>query len=160
MVADMVRLQREIGCRPSEVCNLRWCDVDQTDDVWVYEPREHKTDHKGKRRLIAIRKDGQAILEKYRQRPVDDFIFVQKNRKKHKIMKIDAANYGIMIKSAAKQAGVIHWTPNQLRHRFATEVDGKETARLLLGHANQGMTERYIDHDKEKVKNAARRLDE
>ncbi|MDR0611105.1 MAG: tyrosine-type recombinase/integrase [Planctomycetaceae bacterium] len=158
-VADMVLLQREIGCRPSEVCNIRWCDIDQSDDVWIYEPFEHKTEHKGKRRLIAIRKTGQTILEKYRNRP-DGFIFRFKNKIQHKVTKYTAENYAAVILAATKRGKIKSWSPNQLRHRFATDVDRKETARILLGHANQNVTERYIDHDKEKVKTAARRLDD
>jgi integrase len=36
VVADMVRLQRATGMRPSEVCVLRPCDLDSTGDVWTY----------------------------------------------------------------------------------------------------------------------------
>jgi integrase len=45
IVADMVRLQRLTGMRPGEVCSLRPCDVNKTDDVWLYIPDEHKTEH-------------------------------------------------------------------------------------------------------------------
>ncbi|HWB14334.1 MAG TPA: hypothetical protein VG826_34230 [Pirellulales bacterium] len=43
VVADMVRFQRLTGARPGEICSLRPCDVDRTDDVWVYRPASHKT---------------------------------------------------------------------------------------------------------------------
>jgi integrase len=32
VVADMVRFQRLTGCRPGEVCSIRPCDVDRSDD--------------------------------------------------------------------------------------------------------------------------------
>ncbi|MDR0703952.1 MAG: site-specific integrase [Planctomycetaceae bacterium] len=162
-IADMVLLQYEIGCRPSEVCNIRWCDIDQSDDIWIYEPFEHKTERKGKRRLIAIRKTGQTILEKYRSKPESDFIFSSPNSKKRQKKgkrynnQYSVSGYESAIRRAALKAGVPHWTPNQIRHRFATDVD--DTAQILLGHTNKKVTNRYIDHDKEKVKQAARRLD-
>jgi hypothetical protein len=33
MVADMVRIQRFVGCRPAEVCLLRPADLDRSGDV-------------------------------------------------------------------------------------------------------------------------------
>lgn len=54
VVADMVRLQRLTGARPGEICSLRPCDVDQSSDVWVYRPAEHKTEHYEKDRVIAL----------------------------------------------------------------------------------------------------------
>jgi integrase len=37
-IAAMVRLQRLTGMRPGEVCIMRACDIDMTEDVWLYEP--------------------------------------------------------------------------------------------------------------------------
>jgi len=38
IIADMVRIQRLIGCRPNEVRIMRSCDIDREmyEDVWVY----------------------------------------------------------------------------------------------------------------------------
>ncbi len=47
------------------------------------------------------------------------------------------------------------WSPNQLRHTFATEVRslyGLEAAQASLGHANAGVTEIYAERDLEKAK--------
>ena len=54
VVADMVRFQRLTGCRPAEVCILRPCDVDTAGDVWSYRPESHKTEHRGRQRMIFI----------------------------------------------------------------------------------------------------------
>ena len=54
MVADMVRAQRLIGCRPDEICQLRPCDVDRSGDVWEFRPEQHKTKWRGKKRVILI----------------------------------------------------------------------------------------------------------
>ena len=53
VVADMVRLQRLTGMRPSEVCSLRPCDLDRSSDVWTYTPAGHKTIHHGRHTFIS-----------------------------------------------------------------------------------------------------------
>lgn len=65
IVADMVRVQRLCGCRPQDIRNMRSVDIDRSKDVWCYRPFTHKTEHQGKRRLIAIGPRAQAILTPY-----------------------------------------------------------------------------------------------
>lgn len=62
VVRQMVGFQRLTGCRPAEVCNLRSCDVDQSEDIWIYSPEVHKTEHLGRQRLIYIGPRAQQIL--------------------------------------------------------------------------------------------------
>ncbi len=62
VVRDMVNFQRATGCRPGEVCTLRPCDIDRSDEVWVYRPPHHKTEHVGRVRLIFIGPRAQAAL--------------------------------------------------------------------------------------------------
>ncbi|MDB4381236.1 hypothetical protein N9Z70_07570 [Mariniblastus sp.] len=38
VLRDMVEVHRLIGARPSEVCNIRPCDIDRTNEIWVYTP--------------------------------------------------------------------------------------------------------------------------
>jgi len=63
-VAAMVRLQRENGMRPSEVFRMTVKELDRSrpDGKWVYQPSKHKTQHKGKRRLIVFGKYDQSII--------------------------------------------------------------------------------------------------
>jgi integrase len=68
VVTDMIRLQRLTGMRPAEVCSLRPCDLDRSQDVWVYQPESHKTEHHGRSRLIFIGPRGQEILQPYLSR--------------------------------------------------------------------------------------------
>ena len=66
IVADIVRLQRLTGMRPSEVCGLRPCDIDHSGGkVWQYVPASHKTEHHGRQRVILIGPKAQAILRPY-----------------------------------------------------------------------------------------------
>jgi integrase len=75
IVADMIRLQRLSGMRPSEVCLLRPVDLDRSGDVWKYIPAEHKTQHRGKQRVIFIGRRGQAILLPYLLRSPEAYCF-------------------------------------------------------------------------------------
>jgi integrase len=183
---DMVRIQCLTGCRPSEICNIRWQDIDQSDaECWIYTPFEHKNEHKKKTRHVGFTAKAQKILEKYRHRPVDEFIFCPaetmrivferrkpnqtkpkklKRQKKHSILheKYTTRAYGQAVRNAAKKANVPKWSPNQTRHLFATNAENKtsrEIARILLGHENQSTTGIYIDETVEKVKQAAKLLD-
>ena len=65
VVADMVRLQRLLGGRPTELCIMRPCDVDRGGEVWVYTPSSHKTEHHGRERRIFVGPKAQAILAPY-----------------------------------------------------------------------------------------------
>ncbi len=71
VVADMVRLQRLTGCRPSEVCQVRPMDIDRTGDIWVYRPASHKTEHHERSRVIFIGPKAQAVLSDGQRQLVD-----------------------------------------------------------------------------------------
>jgi integrase len=54
-----------------------------------------------------------------------------------------------------------NWSPNQLRHTFATKIRkelGIEAASVLLGHSEVGVTQIYAQRDKESAIEALRRL--
>jgi integrase len=74
-VADMIRFQRLTGCRPNEVCQLRPCDIDQTGDVWQFVPATHKTEHRGRERVILIGPKAQAVLTRYLARGPEMYCF-------------------------------------------------------------------------------------
>ena len=76
VVADMVRFQRLTGCRPAEVCLLRPIDVQREDDVWLYRPESHKTEHHGRERIICIGPKAQSLLLPYLLRDETSFCFV------------------------------------------------------------------------------------
>ena len=75
VVRDMVRFQRLTGCRPGEVCRLRPCDIDRSDDVWQFRPETHKTEHHGRSRFIFIGPLAQAVLLPYLLRNSDAYCF-------------------------------------------------------------------------------------
>jgi len=86
VVADMVRFQRLTGCRPGEVCQLRPMDLDRNGDVWTYRPQSHKTEHRGRERLILVGPKAQAIIVSYLLRPADAYCFspIDSEAKRHR----------------------------------------------------------------------------
>jgi integrase len=150
VVADMVRLQRMIGCRPGEICSMRPCDVDTQGDVWCFVPATHKTEHYGRQRRIFIGPRGQDVLRKYLLRPADSFCFSppdseqirkreMRERRKTKVQpsqvdrrkrrpkwtpgdRYDKDDYARAVRRACDKTGVPRWAPNRLRHTAATEI--------------------------------------
>ena len=74
-VGDMVLLQRLTGMRPGEVCIMRPMDIDQSGEVWLYRPSSHKTEHRGRNRVVPIGPQGQVILLRYLARDPEMFCF-------------------------------------------------------------------------------------
>ena len=155
IVADMIRLQRLSGMRPAEVCNLRPCDIDQTGDVWLYQPGSHKTEHHGKERVVFFGPHAQEILLRYLARDSDDYCFqprdseAKRRAAQHAARKTPLScgnrpgsnrkrrpkkqprdhyttdSYRRAIHYACDKADVDRWSPNRLRHSTATEVRSK-----------------------------------
>ena len=152
VVSGMVEFQRLTGCRPGEVCLLRPRDVDRTGPVWKYRPRKHKTQHRGRDRVIMIGPKAQAVLTPFLLRPADEHCFSPKEaqreqrrlRRAHRKTPLSCGNrrgtnrqpepqrppgahyttqgYGYAIRRACLRADVPAWGPNRLRHATATEI--------------------------------------
>jgi integrase len=80
MVGDMIRIQRLVGCRPGELCQLRPGDLEEitteTGVVWVWTLGQHKNEWRGHdaRRFVGPR--AQAILKPYLERSKEDYCFI------------------------------------------------------------------------------------
>lgn len=90
-IADMVRLQLLLGCRPGELCNMRPCDVTLTmNGVWTYEPEHHKTQHHGKERKIFIGPTAQEILRPYLDRAPEAYCFSPAESEARRLAEVNA----------------------------------------------------------------------
>jgi integrase len=58
----VVKLLRLTGARPSEILDIRLCELDQTGEVWVLRPTWHKTLKKGKDREIFLGPEARSTL--------------------------------------------------------------------------------------------------
>lgn len=150
IVKAMVRIQVATGMRPSEVCNMRPCDIDRSGPTWMFRPAKHKTAHRGKRKAVPLVGDAREVLEDYMNRHPESYCFSpretvawyaaqkratrktkvqpsQVNRKKAELERAprdryDAVSFNQAIRRACVKAKVPHWTPYQLRHLAGTVV--------------------------------------
>lgn len=74
-VRGLVEFQRLTGCRPGEACALRPCELDTSGAVWLYRPKQHKTAHKGKSRVVTIGPRAQALLREFLTDDPEAFLF-------------------------------------------------------------------------------------
>lgn len=75
VLADMVRLQLLLGCRPSEVCSLTPAMIDRSKSVWTACLSRHKTRHHGRERILYFGPQAQAIVTRYLLRAENDCLF-------------------------------------------------------------------------------------
>jgi integrase len=71
----MVQLQRLTGMRPGEVVRMTWGEIDRTGSVWVYRPKTHKTQYRGRVRSIFLGQRAQAILDGFVNSDPTAFLF-------------------------------------------------------------------------------------
>ncbi len=173
-IRDMVVIQRLSGMRPSELFQLRPCDIEKDGEVWIYTPQKAKSDRFGKKRFVGLGKVEQKILaERIRKvrndEPVFQPIHAVMERYKRKLdgrsvrqlrKMYTKDSYRRAVKRGLERAErhgvkIQHWTPYQLRHSAATELSiqlGREAAGVMLGHASANVTAGYDHSDREKVR--------
>jgi integrase len=186
MVRDMVKLQRLTGARPGELCNMRVSEISAVGDVLIYQPGHHKTKHHGKGRSIVIAGSAIEIIKPYLSGD-EEFVFSAKksmeqtladrsarrvvplhhgNRSK-KNRKIQAGNryveasYRRCITRACEKAGIESWSPNQLRHAAAVDIQstlGIEAVAAMLGHSKIDTSKIYAKHNLALAIEAARAI--
>lgn len=151
-VAAIIELQLLTSARPGELCVMRSIDIDMTGDVWIYEPKEHKTAHHGHERKIYLGPKAQEVVSPFLDRPVESFLFSPAEAEGERLVKRSAArttpqscgnkpgtnrvrkprrtagvrytttSYGRAIRRACERAEVAPWHPHQLRHSAATAL--------------------------------------
>ena len=90
VVADMVRFHRLVGCRPGEVCLIRPCDIDRSNEVWCYRPESHKTEHHGRERRVYIGPKAQDVLLPYLLRHPESYCFSPKESRRKQLAQMRA----------------------------------------------------------------------
>ena len=140
---DLIDLFLLVGCRPGELVKLTGDMIDRATykakGVWVAELKDHKTAHKGKKRVLIFNVKAQAILLRH-----------MKPDPKKRLFEINRASVSDGIKRACRELKIPIFTAHWLRHTFATKVraaGGLDVAQKLLGHANASMTELYAGLD-------------
>jgi integrase len=103
VVRDMVVFERLTGCRPAEVCRLRPCEIDTTNEIWMYRPPAHKCEHHDIARVIAIGPRAQDILRPYLLRDKSVFCFVPAESERKRNAERREARRSPMTPSQAKR---------------------------------------------------------
>ena len=188
-VWSMVLLMWHTGMRPGEVVLITWQDIDRSKPVWIYSPNKHKTEYRDIERHIGIGKQAQEVLREWIDRPPDVPIFspAQAEAERHAILRANrktpvqpsqtnrtvakpakiagdfykASSFGKRVGDAAEAAGLPRWSPNRIRHSFATRVRseiGLHAAQVALGHQHADVTQVYAEKDLELVIEVAEKL--
>ena len=147
----MIQLQLLTGMRPGEATQIRTCDLDMTGRMWVYTPKSHKTQHRGRERVIYIGPRAQAVIKPFLREDLTACLFSpseakierarlrranrkspmtpsqckresKRNGRKYLKDHYDKDAYHHAIRRACDRAGVPRWSPNQLRHNAATRL--------------------------------------
>ena len=147
IVADMVRVQLFLGCRPGEVCSLRSCDINYWSSPWIYNPAEFKTEHLGGYRYIPVGPKCQAILIKYIIQKNDypqaylfsprDSVRIQKNEKREKRKtKVQPSQIDRSKEDPKRQAGEKYTTASYRRaiHRACEKAGVEQWSPNQLRH--------------------------
>ncbi len=158
-VAAMVGVQMLTGMRSGELCIMRPADLDRSEEVWIYRPFSHKSEHLGKKRLVALGPRAQEILTPWLKHEGDPFLFP--TAAEHRwLFENSLGNRWTpnTYRQAVRRGCEImlqiseYWTPLQLRHTAATKLAkliGPDAARACLGHANLNTTGIYIERDEQ-----------
>lgn len=173
-VVAMIRLQQLTGMRPGEATQLKMTDLDRTVDPWLYRPSSHKTQHKQRTRTIPLgpkaqellkdwfRADGLPLFSPKLARPANPLRGGKKeNPRRRPTDQYTSSNYAGIVHKACVRAGVNPWSPNQIRHSFATMAEatfGLDAARVLLGHSSVKTTRIYALEDTTKAREIAAKI--
>jgi integrase len=132
VVADMLRLMRYCGARPSEIRRLKIGDIDASGDVWEATLQLHKTLHRGKERKLFFGPKSQAILQKYlSDRRPDEHVFSPRDSERRREL-------------ARRAARKTKMTPSQRQRR-------KKQRKNLLGFYKRAQLRRAVMRGCEKA---------
>lgn len=136
-LATMVELQLESGMRSGELCSMAIEHLARQDGAWVYRPAEHKTEHKGRQRVVLIVGTGERLLTRW---------IADQQITAGPIFAMTPDSYRQAIQRALKRSGLARWTPHQLRHAMAARTRSEydlDMVQALLGHASSRTSEHY-----------------
>lgn len=150
-VRAMIELQLLTGMRPGEVVAMRVADLDTTGATWIYRPAQHKTEHHGMSRQIALGPRAQEVIRPFFKADLTAHLFspreaqarrhadqreqrqspmtpsqTARTPKKNPLRSPNdhytSGTYANAIRRACLWASIARWHPNQLRHAAATKL--------------------------------------
>lgn len=175
-VRAMIQVQRFSGMRPGEVCRLTPGQVkrDADPECWLYEPKKHKTKHRGKKRRIWFGPKAQAILLPLIEGAKADDSPLFPGLRTGKAYRVDVYNHHVALaidaadaerrKQAAEKgedepSPLPRFFPHLIRHARLTEVSDKHgpmAAKAVGGHEHLNTTSIYVHGEDKLAKKAAK----
>lgn len=155
VLVAMIRFQLQTGCRPGELCRMTVDAIDRSGRVWCYAIGSHKNLHRQARRkprLVWIGPRAQEILAPFLADPGPGgrvWSFPPRGEKGAVRTAVSRMSYGEFVRLACERAKVEPWTPHQLRHNRATEVqriyESNEHAARAIGDTPEVTANVYVD---------------
>lgn len=148
-VAGICRMLYLTGARVSEIRTMRVGDIDTSGKVWLLKPGKHKNAWRGKDRVVFIGPKAQAVLMPFIGDATQADLYVFRPRDENEPYTLKGLGWSI--RRACKRAKVNHWSPGQLRHNTATNLNKQygdiDASRVILGHSEKNTTQIYAERD-------------
>ena len=161
---DLVSVLRYSAARSGELFKMTVGDLKKkSPELWIYEPKKHKTSRWKHKRTIRFGPKSIAILARLiKGRSPSRLVFVRPGSLSEQHVSrwarpgVELAwnrdRLGGLIARVCRDHDIEHWHPHQLRHAAATEAYNRKggtaaAAQALCGHHRLSTTERYIDVD-------------
>jgi integrase len=151
----MVRLQRWTGMRPGEVVRLKPEMFAEPEPGLLVADfgAAHKMAYRRRSRRVGFPPAAVEIVRPWLDTAAatgSGWVFRSTGRRNSRRgdRPFQVRSLGAAVRKAARAAGVPPWFPNQVRHRFATDVrerHGLDAAQLLLDHASVTTTQVYAE---------------
>jgi integrase len=153
VIRTMIQVTYYAALRPSEVLEMKRCEIDQTrkDGIWIFRPTNHKNKWRGLDRAIAIGPRAQQLLAPWLMMAEPDaYIFPPTRRTRPDELCYTYDGYRQALQAAIALAKVKYWTLKQLRRAAeerAEDAAGIDGASAHLGHASIETTKIYRQRD-------------
>lgn len=159
-IADMIRFQWIVGCRPGEVCAMRWEDIDMSQSPWRWVPSTHKNRWRGKKLEMFLGPMAQAVLLRWQGKGRNGYVFSPDlARNGNSTGYYVEKTYANIIEDLCVKLGVEHWTPHQIRHARATRIrdrHGIEAVTAALGMSSIDTAQIYAERSRRIAKRLAK----
>ena len=144
---------------------LRPCDVDTSEEIWMYKPAVHKTEHHNRARVVLIGPKGQAVLRLYLQRDTEVNCFSpwESEQERRRVMKADRVTplscgnrQGTNCKTRPKREAGIQYTRDSYRRAIHRACDKafppSSPLAQHVGETAQQWRDRLTDTQRDKLK--------
>ncbi len=144
--ALILEMLYSLGCRVSELANIKVKDIDINDRKILILGKGNKE------RYVFYGSKCETLLEKYLKKEMHEYLLTNKHGNK-----LNERTIRKIVDDNARKAGLeVHVTPHTLRHTYATHLlnDGADLKSVsdLLGHENLSTTQIYTHVSNERLR--------